>query len=42
MYILQDTYPVLHKRIDKIRGTRNEEGGLKAVVSEKWSNPIDS
>jgi hypothetical protein len=38
MYILQEMCPVLHGKIDKIRGKRNVETGVETVVCKKWSN----
>ena len=37
MYILQETCPVLHRRIDRVRGKRNVEAGVETIVGEKWS-----
>jgi hypothetical protein len=38
MYILQETCPVLSRRIDRIGGKRNIETGVETVVCEEWSN----
>jgi hypothetical protein len=35
MYIFQHSFLVLCKRIDRIRGKRNGETGVEAVVGEK-------